>query len=62
MASKKNSVKQKVIDERKATIQQAFKDVMGLLVDFPMAGFGNTSHRFFDDSYCYNWCGYTSYT
>lgn len=44
----------KIVAERKQNIQNAFKEEMGLLVDIPKAGFGNTndgntSRRFFAD-------------
>lgn len=43
-----------IVKERKATIQKMFREEMGLLVDVPKAGFGNTnddntSRRFFAD-------------
>lgn len=51
---KKNSSNAKICDDRKDSIIKAFKEQMGLLVDMPKAGFGNTndgntSRRFFSD-------------
>lgn len=49
-----NKDERKMADERKKHIQEEFKNQMGLLVDIPKAGFGNTndgntSRRFFED-------------
>ncbi|KAL4721448.1 hypothetical protein ACJJTC_007165 [Scirpophaga incertulas] len=46
-----------IIKERKTSIQNAFKEEMGLLVDIPKQGFGNTndgntSRRFFSNPEC----------
>lgn len=50
----RTSEEKKIIKERKERIQKAFREEMGLLVDIPKAGFGNTndgntSRRFFSD-------------
>lgn len=49
-----NAEEKKISEDRKRQIQEAFKNEMGLLVDVPKAGFGNTndgntSRRFFSD-------------
>lgn len=46
-----------IVKETKEKIQREFREEMGLLVDIPKAGFGNTndgntSRRFFDDPEC----------
>lgn len=50
----RSEIEKKITKERKEEIQKAFRDEMGLLVDIPKAGFGNTndgntSRRFFAD-------------
>lgn len=52
--SKKNATDSKVLEDTKKKIQDDFKLRLGLLVDIPKAGFGNTndgntSRRFFED-------------
>ncbi|CAH1099302.1 unnamed protein product [Psylliodes chrysocephalus] len=53
----RSTEEKKVVKETKEKIQEAFKEEMGLLVDVPKAGFGNTndgntSRRFFADPEC----------
>lgn len=50
----RSKAEKKTVSERKKQIQDAFRQEMGLLVDVPKAGFGNsndgnTSRRFFSD-------------
>jgi len=62
----RNDEDKKAVSEKKRSIQKSFKEEMGLLVDIPKAGFGNTndgntSRRFFAEpevSRSNNWVRY----